>query len=90
MQLAGLTEKYGKLEASHAELGQAYEKLKKTIEVLTSEDAEADDDVGDEVVLDGRVVRRDGLSLAARDPRTLGRLVDILHGEVRRGVKMEQ
>jgi septal ring factor EnvC (AmiA/AmiB activator) len=38
-QLAALTTKYRSLETSHAELAAAYEKLRKTIELLTKEES---------------------------------------------------
>ncbi|KAF2746300.1 hypothetical protein M011DRAFT_425620 [Sporormia fimetaria CBS 119925] len=39
-QLAALTEKYGKLEASHTELSISYEKLRKMLEILTQDDGD--------------------------------------------------
>lgn len=39
-QLAALTEKYRSLESSHTELNAAYNKLRKTIELLTKNDGE--------------------------------------------------
>jgi hypothetical protein len=39
-QLAALTEKYRNLESSHTELNAAYNKLRKTIELLTKDDGE--------------------------------------------------
>ncbi|KAF1813343.1 hypothetical protein P152DRAFT_506943 [Eremomyces bilateralis CBS 781.70] len=39
-QLAALTEQYNTLESDHAELSAAYEKLRRTIEVLTKDDTE--------------------------------------------------
>jgi len=39
-QLATLTEKYRNLESSHTELNAAYNKLRKTIELLTKDDGE--------------------------------------------------
>jgi AP-1-like factor len=69
-QLAVLTEKYNKLESSHSELNAAYDKLRKTIELLTQDDdAEGEDD-------DGRSVRR-----RSSNTDTLRKLLDILHGE---------
>lgn len=40
-QLASLTDKYRTLESSHIELNAAYDKLRKTIELLTKDDGEA-------------------------------------------------
>lgn len=37
-QLGALTDKYRTLETSHAELNAAYDKLRKTIELLTKDD----------------------------------------------------
>jgi len=69
-QLAVLTEKYNKLEVSHTELNAAYEKLRKTIELLTSDDdAEGDDE-------DSKVNRR-----RSSNSDTLRKLLEILHGE---------
>lgn len=42
--LAALTEKHRSLETNHAELSAAYEKLKKAIELFTSDDADGGDD----------------------------------------------
>lgn len=59
-QLALLSEKYGKLEASHAELNTAYEKLRRTLELLMSSsgspDDDPDDDDGEEMDAEGDVV----------------------------------
>ncbi|GME38591.1 Basic-leucine zipper (bZIP) transcription factor [Neofusicoccum parvum] len=60
-QLALLSEKYGKLEASHAELNTAYEKLRRTLELLMSssgspDDDPDDDDDGEEMDAEGDVV----------------------------------
>lgn len=41
-QLAALTDKYRTLETSHTELNAAYDKLRKTIELLTKDDGEED------------------------------------------------
>ncbi|OAL03304.1 hypothetical protein IQ06DRAFT_374480 [Phaeosphaeriaceae sp. SRC1lsM3a] len=69
-QLTVLTDKYNKLEVSHSELNAAYEKLRKTIELLTQDDdAEGEDD-------EGRAVRR-----RSSNSDTLRKLLDILHGE---------
>lgn len=45
-----LSERYGRLEASHKELGEAYEKLRRTLELLTEppEDGGGDDDNDDD------------------------------------------
>ncbi|CAO2652738.1 Nn.00g021490.m01.CDS01 [Neocucurbitaria sp. VM-36] len=68
-QLSVLTEKYNKLEVSHSELNAAYEKLRKTIELLTQDDdAEGEDE-------DGTTHRRSSSS------DTLRKLLEILHGE---------
>jgi AP-1-like factor len=69
-QLAILNDKYTKLETSHTELNAAYEKLRKTIELLTQDDdAEGEDE-------EGTVARRRG-----SNSDTLRKLLDILHGE---------
>jgi AP-1-like factor len=65
-----LTDKYNKLEVSHTELNAAYEKLRKTIELLTQDD----DAEGEEE--DGKVIRR-----RSSNSDTLRKLLDILHGE---------
>jgi hypothetical protein len=66
-----MTERYNRLEVSHAELNAAYEKLRKTVELLT-EDA---DDEGE-----------DGISNAGSrkgsNSDTLRKVLDILHGEI--------
>jgi AP-1-like transcription factor len=68
-QLSVLSEKYNKLESSHTELNAAYEKLRKTIELLTQDDdAEGEDDT--------RGVRR-----RSSNTDTLRKLLEILHGE---------
>lgn len=69
-QLSALTEKYNKLEVSHTELNAAYDKLRKTIELLTQDD---DADGEDE---DGRQLRR-----RSSNSDTLRKLLEILHGE---------
>jgi AP-1-like factor len=70
-QLSVLSDKYNKLELSHLELNAAYEKLRKTIELLTQDDddAEGEDD-------EGRTTRR-----RSSNSDTLRKLLDILHGE---------
>jgi AP-1-like factor len=65
-----LTDKYNKLEVSHSELNAAYEKLRKTIELLTQ-----DDDVQG-VDDEGKGIRR-----RSSNSDTLRKLLDILHGE---------
>jgi len=71
-QLSVLTDKYNKLETSHSELNAAYDKLRKTIELLTSDDdAEGEDD-------DGKSLRR-----RSSNSDTLRKLLEILHGEVK-------
>ncbi|KAF2180490.1 hypothetical protein K469DRAFT_591870 [Zopfia rhizophila CBS 207.26] len=70
IQLAALTEKYNKLENSHTELNAAYDKLRKTIELLTQDDdAEGEDE-------DGKAIRR-----RSNNSDTLRKLLEILHGE---------
>lgn len=69
-QLASLTDKYNKLETSHTELSAAYEKLRKTIELLTQDDdAEGEDE-------DGKTIKR-----RSSNSDTLRKLLEILHGE---------
>jgi AP-1-like factor len=67
-----LTDKYNKLEVSHSDLNAAYEKLRKTIELLTQDD---DADGEDE---DGKSTRRRNSS-----SDTLRKLLEILHGEIK-------
>ncbi|KAF2094229.1 hypothetical protein NA57DRAFT_47165 [Rhizodiscina lignyota] len=43
--LSALTEKYRNLETSHSELSAAYEKLRKTIELLTKDDDDGGEDI---------------------------------------------
>ncbi|KAF2805720.1 uncharacterized protein BDZ99DRAFT_110337 [Mytilinidion resinicola] len=78
-QLAVLTEKYRHLESSHGELNAAYDKLRKTIELLTADDSES--------VGGGAEGEKQGeLGGQQRKPSnadTLRKLLDILHGEVR-------
>jgi len=65
-----MSDKYNKLEISHAELNAAYDKLRKTIELLTQDDdAEGEDD-------DGKSLRR-----RSSNSDTLRKLLEILHGE---------
>lgn len=67
-----MTEKYNKLELSHTELNAAYEKLRKTIELLTQDDdAEGEHE-------DGRTIKRKSSS-----SDTLRKLLEILHGEIK-------
>lgn len=69
-QLSVLSDKYNKLEVSHSELNAAYEKLRKTIELLTQDDdAEGEDE-------EGTSTRRRG-----SNSDTLRKLLEILHGE---------
>ncbi|KAH9883195.1 hypothetical protein J1614_000051 [Plenodomus biglobosus] len=69
-QLSVLSEKYTKLELSHLELNAAYEKLRKTIELLTQDDdAEGEDE-------DGKNKRQRNTN-----SDTLRKLLEILHGE---------
>ncbi|KAE8827569.1 hypothetical protein HRS9139_03555 [Pyrenophora teres f. teres] len=68
-QLAVLNDKYNKLEVSHSELNAAYEKLRKTIELLTQDDdAEGEDE-------EGTTTRRRN-----SNTDTLRKLLEILHG----------
>jgi AP-1-like factor len=67
-QLAVLNQKYNKLETSHTELNAAYEKLRKTIELLT-QDNDANDDEGKSSK------RRNSNS------ETLRKLLEIIHGD---------
>lgn len=69
-QLSVLTDKYNKLETSHSELNAAYDKLRKTIELLTQDD----DAEGDEE--EDRQMRR-----RSSNSETLRKLLDILHGD---------
>src|SRR3954447_11082584 len=69
-QLSALTEKYRVLENSHTELNAAYDKLRKTIELLTQDDAAKDDEE------DSKTVRR-----RSNNSDTLRKLLEILHGE---------
>jgi seryl-tRNA synthetase len=69
-QLSALTDKYNKLEVSHTELNAAYDKLRKTIELLTQDD----DAEGEEE--DGKAIRR-----RSSNSDTLRKLLEILHGE---------
>ena len=72
MQLSAMTERYNKLELSHTELNAAYEKLRKTIELLTQDDdTEGEDE-------DGRTIKRKSSS-----SDTLRKLLEILHGEIK-------
>ncbi|KAL5403217.1 hypothetical protein PMIN03_010044 [Paraphaeosphaeria minitans] len=70
VQLAALNERYSKLETSHTELNAAYEKLRKTIELLTQDDdADGDDE-------------EDNLSRRrSSNPETLRKLLEIIHGD---------
>ncbi|KAJ4362944.1 hypothetical protein N0V83_010061 [Neocucurbitaria cava] len=69
-RLSVLSDKYNKLEVSHSELNAAYDKLRKTIELLTQDDdAEGEDE-------DGTTTRRRSSS-----SDTLRKLLEILHGE---------
>jgi AP-1-like factor len=69
-QLSILNDKYSKLEVSHSELAAAYEKLRKTIELLIQDD---DADGEDE---EGTSIRR-----RSTNSDTLRKLLEILHGE---------
>ncbi len=79
-----MNEKYNRLEASHSELIIGYQKLRKTVELLTQDndvDAEGEDENGQPMP------RRNGSSEA----QTLRKLLEILHGEFKASipVKME-
>ncbi|KAL6711770.1 hypothetical protein ACN47E_002813 [Coniothyrium glycines] len=69
-QLSVMSEKYNKLEVSHTELNAAYDKLRKTIELLTQDDVGGEDD---------------GKNGRGRNSNsdTLRKLLEILHGEFR-------
>jgi prefoldin subunit 5 len=71
-QLSALTDKYTKLEVSHLELNAAYEKLRKTIELLTQDD----DAEGEEE--EAALPRR-----RSSNTETLRKLLQILHGELK-------
>ena len=66
-----LSDKYNKLEVSHTELNAAYDKLRKTIELLT-QDNDADGDEED----DSKAIQR-----RSSNSDTLRKLLEILHGE---------
>jgi AP-1-like factor len=69
-QLSVMSDKYNKLQVSHSELNAAYEKLRKTIELLTQgDDAEGEDEGS------SNTCRRSSSS------DTLRKLLEILHGE---------
>ena len=70
-QLAALTDKYNKLETSHTDLNAAYDKLRKTIELLTQDDQDAE---GEEE--DSKSLRR-----RSSNSDTLRKLLEILHGD---------
>lgn len=72
VQLSALTEKYTKLEVSHSELTIAYEKLRRTIELLTQDDDNGGEDE------EGKSARR-----RVGNSDTLRKLLDILHGELK-------
>jgi len=67
VQLGVLNEKYIKLETSHSEISAAYEKLRKTIELLTHDDDE-----------EGKLSRR-----RSTNAETLRKLLDIIHGDLK-------
>ncbi|KAF2201485.1 hypothetical protein GQ43DRAFT_415743 [Delitschia confertaspora ATCC 74209] len=75
-QLNALTEKYRTLESSHNELNAAYEKLRKTIELLMKDDDE-DAEGEDEESYNGNVGKR----RRSTQSDTLRKLLEILHGE---------
>jgi AP-1-like factor len=79
VQLAALTDKYTKLETSHAELNAAYEKLRRTIGLLTQQDhVEGEDD-------DSKTTRRKSSS-----SDNVRRLLEILHGELKGSAPVRQ
>ncbi|KAF2403302.1 hypothetical protein EJ06DRAFT_526896 [Trichodelitschia bisporula] len=85
-QLADLTGKYRSLEASHSELSAAYDKLRRTIEVLAEEE-EGEAEVEEEDSEGGR--RRK----SSNGVETLRKFLRILHGEVKLAqekIKMEE
>lgn len=72
-QLSALTDKYNKLESSHTELNAAYDKLRKTIELLTNDnDVDGEDEEG------SRDLRRRN-----SNSDTLRKLLEILHGDLK-------
>ncbi|KAF3037446.1 hypothetical protein E8E11_005831 [Didymella keratinophila] len=72
VQLSAMTERYNKLELSHTELNAAYEKLRKTIELLTQDDdAESENE-------DGKTIKRKSSS-----SDTLRKLLEILHKDIK-------
>jgi AP-1-like factor len=65
-----MTERYNRLEVSHAELNAAYEKLRKTVELLTEDDDEGEDGISN------------AGSRKSSNSDTLRKVLDILHGEI--------
>jgi hypothetical protein len=65
-----MTERYSRLEVSHAELNAAYEKLRKTVELLTEDDDEGEDGTNN------------AGSRKSSNSDTLRKVLDILHGEI--------
>jgi AP-1-like factor len=65
-----MTERYSRLEVSHAELNAAYEKLRKTVELLTEDDDEGEDGISN------------AGSRKSSNSDTLRKVLDILHGEI--------
>ncbi|KAH6611889.1 hypothetical protein C7974DRAFT_445783 [Boeremia exigua] len=77
-QLSVLSEKYSKLEVSHTELNAAYDKLRKTIELLIQDDdAEGQDE-------DGTTTHR-----KSNNSDTLRKLLGILHGEIKGAIPLK-
>lgn len=72
IQLAALNEKYSKLESSHSELNAAYEKLRKTVELLTEDDDDADENS------EGRHLRR-----RSSGSETLRKIMEMIHGDLK-------
>lgn len=81
VKLAVLSERYSRLEASHKELGEAYEKLRRTLELLTEPDDGDEDDAEGEFVVDDRLegVFGEAEALLARG---LGRRKDLSEREM--------
>jgi len=67
VQLTALSEKHRKLESSHAELNAAYDKLRKTVELLTEKES----------------VESASRPTPQRNVNTLKKVLEILHGEVK-------
>lgn len=79
-----LNEKYNKLETSHSELNAAYEKLRRTIELLTQDD-DADGDEAEDNKPSSSSRRRSSSS----NSETLRKLLDIIHGDFKGSVAVK-